>query len=887
MSDMMHSYRVLIVDDDAVVCAFIERVCIGLGWETDIAANGEEALAVMRERSHQIFVLDVKMPGPAGIELSRQVQKYEESPAILILTGHAEVNHAVQALKEGVFDYIQKGEINLEIMEHALQRAAEYHENRQRSLTAQREREKAFQNLDASNKQFQAALDLSNEMILICEARSGRIQDCNVAAHRRLGYTREELLSLTIDTVDGDFSRTAWDAMRERAFSERVDLQEKIYFEKSGNTFPVEVSHSYVCLETGERITVLARDISERKRMERRVILFQTLVNQSNDAIFVLDFETGGIMDCNDQACESLGYARQELLEMNITAIDEIFASGLSWEEHREEMRVRKSMVFEGRHKRKDGTIFPVEVSLKFTVFAQMNFLVGIVRDVTAQKQAQRTIEEAKLVAESKSAKLRSVIEGMEVGVLVANENDEIAEVNGWFAEFCRMPRELIVGRSVNRIVRDLADVNIVGILDEFKSGFAKRENTLEAYINGIPVLLRFQPVFHENLYRGVIVTVIDVSELVGEKEKAEEKSRFKSEFLAKVSAEIRTPLDGIVGLTDMLLGTAIDAEQRTYLEMVKDCAGSVVSLLSELEDLSRIEMGTLEPERSDFCVREVMKEAIRVVATRASRRGMRLVVRGEDVVPPVLYGYGESLGQILAVLCEDAIKHCGGESIILDVREEERVGERIRLGFVVGSELPDDVAIGVEGDKVRTDYPGMDVRASLLQSLVENLEGELWMEGVGGSSARICFRAWFGIPEVRGEEWGVREPIGLKVLIVEDSRVSAMVAQQLMRKLGCHTTAASNGREALQALRRASFDFIMMDIEMPEMDGLEAARAIRANPAMKDVPIIAMTAHVMQRDREKCLEAGMNDFITKPIGEESLRGVIGKWGVKNDMGES
>ncbi|MEW6235481.1 MAG: HD domain-containing phosphohydrolase [Candidatus Omnitrophota bacterium] len=264
----MKSYSILIADDDSFVRSIVEKVGLELGWSVDLAANGEEALKRVRERSHQVFVLDVKMPAPSGIELARKIMEREEAPAILILTGYAEMDRAVEAVKEGVFDYIQKDTIEIEGLKRALKHAAMYHESRLWGLHIRREREKTFRDIDRANKEFQAIIQLSSDLIFILNARTGQITDCNESACEKLEYSRKELLAKHMFDLSPTFNQATWEETVKRLQNGKLPEIETLFHRQSGENFFVEISLAYVGLETGEYVAAIARDITVRKRLE-------------------------------------------------------------------------------------------------------------------------------------------------------------------------------------------------------------------------------------------------------------------------------------------------------------------------------------------------------------------------------------------------------------------------------------------------------------------------------------------------------------------------------------------------------------------------------------------------------------------------------------------
>ncbi len=621
----MSSYTLLIADDEESIRNIIERIAVQLGWEVDQASDGDTALDIMQTRNHQIFVIDVKMPGPSGIELAKKILDYEEAPAILILTGFAEVDHAVKAMKEGVFDYIQKDRISGKDIKRLLIDAANYHENLLRARIAQQEREQAFHDLDASNKQFQAVLELSYDMIFILELRTGQIVDCNMAAYRKLGYSRPEMLTLNISNLDTDFQKSEWKEIKNRYSPENTPLSEKEFCDKSGSTFPVEVSFSYVCLDTGEFITLLARDITERKRI-------------------------------------------------------------------------------------------------------------------------QREIKEAKERAESKSAKLQSVIEGMEEGVILTNQTGEITAVNSWMADLAKIPPEFMISRKLSDVVNELFGLNCREIISDFQNQVYRGRKTVESRIAEFKILLRFQPVYHESWFYGIIVNIIDISKLVSAREQAEEKSQLKSDFLSRITQEIRTPLDSIVSITALLSETDLNAEQQPLVDLVKDCGHSLQSIIKGVDDISRIESGSLEIEKEPLHLKAFLEKVVQQVTPKAARRNIRLSSTVDPSIPTISIAHSDALEYILITLLEDALKLFQSGHITMQVMKKEMSNQNIKLQFKV-SEFETIQRNDLSGGMAYM-YPDDEIRLSLLQDYIDILDGRIWMESLHQNPLSLCFETTLEIVE-------------------------------------------------------------------------------------------------------------------------------------------
>lgn len=799
-----------------------------------------------------------------------------------------------------------------------------------RDITERKKMEAALRN---SEKLFRAIYERAPLGIALTDSRTGQFIQVNEKFCEISGYTREELLELNFQSITHpDDQQASIDEMK-RLIDGKTRLFdiEKRYLRKDGSTIWVSLTIMPMWQE-GEAPCyhiALAEDITGRKKIEEELReskdRLDKIINSIADPMFVKNRQHRYVL-VNDAHCNFTGRTREEMI---CKTSHDLFAekeADVFWQKDEELFETGRENVNEELITDPQGVTHTVIT--KKTLYkdkAGNKFLVGIVREITDRKRMEEEIrrsrddlemrvrerteelEAANAALKNSKDYLDKIINSIGDPIFVKDRQHRLVLVNDAACRLFGRPREHIIGRTGYELfgTKDMADISWHKDEEVFKTGEENTNEETNTYAPGVTRTVLVKKTLYTDsagnkflvgVTRDITDRKLAEDELKGAKEAAESAVRSKSEFLANMSHEIRTPLNAVIGLTGLLLNADLTPEQRDYVETIRSSGNSLLSIINDILDFSKIEGGKMELENQPFDLRDCVEESLDLVAADASQKGLKLSFLIDDRIPAAVLGDVTRLRQVLANLLSNAVKFTDRGAVDVSVVGNPVENSRFEIQFTIK-----DTGIGIPEDKLgrlfqsfsqvdssmTRKYGGTGLGLAISKRLVEMMGGRVWVESEAGVGSAFHFSILAQSASLKQThiETSLEKPQDrdsiilrkpLRILLAEDNAVNQKVALQMLKRLGYGADVAANGLEVLQALERQPYDVVLMDIQMPEMNGIDAAKRIRE--LWPDGPkIIAITAYALEGDKEKCIQAGMDDYISKPIQVEELQSALMK----------
>jgi PAS domain S-box-containing protein len=509
--------------------------------------------------------------------------------------------------------------------------------------------------------------------------------------------------------------------------------------------------------------------------------------------------------------------------------------------------------------------------------------------------------------AEESEKRTREVLEGSPAAVTIMDENGEQYFANHRLVEMLGIAPEHTQGRRATEFWANPDDRAVFlevlkreGRLDDYEAHFRRDDGVL------IWVLLNTRWIDHRG-ERMLISWMYEITErkaaeeaMIEAKRLAEDATKMKSDFLANMSHEIRTPMNAVIGLSHLVLKTELQPRQRDFIRKIQGAGQHLLGIINDILDFSKIEAGKLTVEQADFELASVLDHVATLVQDKVESKGLGLRVTVAPDVPNWLIGDSLRLGQVLINYANNAVKFTEQGSVALEVSQLDDLGDEVLLRFAVR-----DTGIGLTPEQIgrlfqsfsqadtstSRKFGGTGLGLAISKSLAELMGGQVGVESEPGVGSCFWFSARLGrgverAPGERSAEADMSLIAGARILLVDDNDLNQEVGSEILKDAGFVVDVAENGQEALDMVQTGRYDIVLMDMQMPVMDGVTATIAIRKLPQFADLPIVAMTANAMDQDRERCAAAGMNDHVAKPIDPDELWAALLKWiKPKNNIG--
>lgn len=756
----------------------------------------------------------------------------------------------------------------------------------------------------------------ANDLIQIVGS-DGKIQFVNRAWEETLGYETDEIKGM-------DFRHILHEDSVEHCtniFSDMVNGQSYNYVEitfltKQGKEIHVE-GNINGRFDEGKFVSTrgIFRDVTQKWKQDEKIRQLSQAVEQSPASIIITD--TGGIIEyINPKVTKVSGYSPNEV----IGKAPNIFKSGKHSESFYRDLwiTIKSGKEWQGElyNRKKDGELFweSALISPVKDINDNITHFIAVKEDITKRKELEENLLR-------EHTKLETIIANLEEGVLFADIHKEIIGVNDYFCSFFNLKFEEVLGRKIDTVELGEIPGGIENLLDEFKSGMRNETVSIQQTLTNREVILRITPIYRVSQFDGVLLHVVNVTELVTAKKQAEESlkiaekavsdlkeaykaletakheaetaNRTKSEFLANMSHEIRTPMNAIIGFSDLLTESDLTDDQKEYVKYIKTSGSHLLTLINDILDLSKVEAGKIETDETEFSPRNLIKELMVLIQPRAQDKDVRTKVLIDEDIPETLMGDLKHIRQVVLNLLSNAVKFTVRGKITLTLSESDIIP--MEPGMFPVCFKVSDTGIGISQDKLKTifdpfdrgssstsrEFEGTGLGLAISKKIIEFLGGSIQVESIVGKGTVFTIHVPLKImkkaetpdsPDKKTREKPVdyrylsgekTEQSGASILIIEDDAPSRILMEVNLKAAGFRVIALPSAEEASIFLKQMKPDLIILDIILPGISGWGMLDLLKSCKETAQIPIIISSVLAESR---KGYALGAADYIEKPL---------------------